>query len=117
MTASIKRVGIVVKPHQPDVLKTTCGVVRWLAERGIAVLGTHDLERERIEHETGCIVQTVAHENLAPSVDLMLVLGGDGTVIATARMLADTELPVVGINFGGLGYLAFAANASACSCA
>ena len=106
MTASIKRVGIVVKPHQPEVLKTTCGVVRWLAERGIVALGTHDLERERIEHETGCIVQTVAHENLAPSVDLMLVLGGDGTMIATARMLADTELPVVGINFGGLGYLA-----------
>ena len=66
------------------------------AERGIAVLGTHDLERERIEHETGCAVETVAHENLAPSVDLMLVLGGDGTMIATARMLADTEVPVVG---------------------
>ena len=31
--ASIKRVGIVVKPHQPDALKTVCAVVEWLGER------------------------------------------------------------------------------------
>lgn len=106
MNSSIKRVGIVVKPHQPDVLKTICGVVSWLSERGIAVLGTPEIERERIEHETGCAVQTVEQDKLAANVDLMLVLGGDGTMIATARMVGDTEVPVVGINFGGLGYLA-----------
>ena len=106
MDSPIRRVGIVVKPHQSEVLKTTCGIVSWLSERGIAVLGTPELERDRIEHETGCAVHTVEQEKLAASVDLMLVLGGDGTMIATARMLADTERPVVGINFGGLGYLA-----------
>src|SRR4026209_2869982 len=36
----------------------------------------------------------------------MLVLGGDGTMIATARMIGDSEVPVLGINYGGLGYLA-----------
>src|ERR1043166_6502387 len=36
----------------------------------------------------------------------MLVLGGDGTMIATARMVGDTEVPVMGVNYGGLGYLA-----------
>ena len=36
----------------------------------------------------------------------MLVLGGDGTMIATARMIGDTQVPVIGVNYGGLGYLA-----------
>lgn len=107
MTASsIKRVGIVVKPHQPEALKTICGVVDWLHQRGITVVGGPEIERERIEHETGCAVEVVDSEKLAASVELILVLGGDGTMIATARMLGDTEVPVLGVNYGGLGYLA-----------
>jgi len=43
---------------------------------------------------------------LAGEVDLLLVLGGDGTMIATARLIGDQEVPVLGINYGGLGYLA-----------
>jgi NAD+ kinase len=104
--SSIKRVGIVVKPHQPEALKTLCGVVEWLNQRGITLLGGPEIERERIEHETGCAVTEVDLDKLAAGVDLMLVLGGDGTMIATARMLGDTEVPVLGINYGGLGYLA-----------
>jgi NAD+ kinase len=103
---SIKRVGIVVKPHQPDALKTVCEVVEWLYKRGIALVGGLEIEHERIEHETGCAVETLDQEKLAASVDLMLVLGGDGTMIATARMIGDSEVPVLGVNYGGLGYLA-----------
>jgi NAD+ kinase len=104
--SSIKRVGIVVKPHQPDALKTLCGVVEWLHQRGIELVGGPEIERERIEHETGCAVRVVETEELPATVDLMLVLGGDGTMIATARMLGDRAVPVLGVNYGGLGYLA-----------
>jgi NAD+ kinase len=104
--ASIKRVGIVVKPHQPDALKTMCAVVAWLGKRGIDVIGGPEIDRERIELETGCAVAVLNHAEMAASVDLMLVLGGDGTMIATARMLGDKEVPVLGVNYGGLGYLA-----------
>lgn len=104
--ASIKRVGIVVKPHQPAALKTVCGVVEWLAKRDIVLVGGPEIERERIEHETGCVVEALEPDELAGTVDLMLVLGGDGTMIATARMLGDKEVPVLGVNYGGLGYLA-----------
>ena len=104
--SSIKRIGIVLKPHQPQALQTICDLVIWLAERGITLVGGPDLERERIEHQTGCPVPQVESENIASQVDLMLVLGGDGTMIATARMIGDHEVPVLGINYGGLGYLA-----------
>jgi NAD+ kinase len=104
--SSIRRVGIIVKPHQPDALKTVCGIVAWLSERGISAVGGPEMEREQIEHETGCAVEALAVDELGSNVDLILVLGGDGTMIATARMLGDTEVPVLGVNYGGLGYLA-----------
>jgi NAD+ kinase len=104
--SAIKRIGIVLKPHQPDALKTLCDLTLWLVQRGIELVGGPEIERERVEHETGCSVVEVASEKLAESVDLILVLGGDGTMIATARMVGDHEVPVLGVNFGGLGYLA-----------
>jgi NAD+ kinase len=102
----IKRIGVVVKPHQPDALETLCGLTEWLSAREIKLVGGQTIDRERIEHETGCAVDTVADHDLARNADLILVLGGDGTMIATARTIGDVEVPVIGVNYGGLGYLA-----------
>jgi len=104
--SSIKRIGVVLKPHQPDALKTMCELTIWLAQRGITLIGGPEIERERIEHQTGCAVDQVESEQIAATADLVLVLGGDGTMIATARLMGDAEVPVLGINYGGLGYLA-----------
>ena len=103
---TIKRIGVVVKPHQPDALETLCRLTQWLNERDLQLIGGPEIERERIEHDTGCAVESVESAKLSSSVDLILVLGGDGTMIATARMMGDTEVPVIGVNYGGLGYLA-----------
>ncbi len=105
-SSSIKRIGVVVKPHQPDALETLCKLVKWLSDRSIAFVGLPEIERERIEHQTGCTIEVADEAELAGRVDLMLVLGGDGTMIATARMLGDKQVPVIGVNYGGLGYLA-----------
>ncbi len=104
--SSIKRIGIVLKPHQPDALKTMCELASWLAQRGITLVGGPEIERDGIARQTGCTVEEVAPEQLAARADLILVLGGDGTMIATARVMGDTEVPVLGVNYGGLGYLA-----------
>lgn len=104
--SSIKRIGVIVKPHQPDALETLCRLTKWLSQRGITLVGPPEIERERIEHQTGCIIDVVHDSELAQQVDLMLVLGGDGTMIATARMIGDAQVPVIGVNYGGLGYLA-----------
>ncbi|MEP6818537.1 MAG: NAD(+)/NADH kinase [bacterium] len=104
--SSIKRIGVVLKPNQPDALKTMCELTIWVAERGITLLGGPEIERQRIKQQTGCAVEEVEPEKLAVNADLILVLGGDGTMIATARVMGDTEVPVLGVNYGGLGYLA-----------
>lgn len=104
--SSIKRIGIVLKPHQPDALRTVCELTAWLHQRGINVIGGPEIERERIQQETGCAVEEVPTDQLAANADLILVLGGDGTMIAAARIVGDREVPVLGVNYGGLGYLA-----------
>jgi NAD+ kinase len=101
--SSIKRIGLVLKPHQPQALETICELTVWLAQRGIELAGGPEIERERIEHETSCTVAQVAADKLATMVDL--ILGGDGTMIGTARLVGDEEVPVLGVNYGGLGYL------------
>lgn len=103
---SIRRVGVAVKPQQPEALNTICRLIEWLNERGISLVGTPELDRERIQNETGCVMFVVEPEKLAASVDLIVVLGGDGTMIATSRMMGDYDVPVLGINYGTLGYLA-----------
>ncbi len=105
MTA-IKRIGVVVKPHQPDALDTLCRLTEWLNQKEIQLVGQDEIAHEQIERQTGCAVKIVKDDQLAASVDLILVLGGDGTMIATARIIGDAEVPVIGVNYGGLGYLA-----------
>lgn len=104
--SAIKSIGVIVKPHQPDALETLCVLTKWLNERGLTFVGLPEIQREQIEHQTGCKIQIVAESELPERVDLMLVLGGDGTMIATGRMLGDNQVPVIGVNYGGLGYLA-----------
>jgi len=104
--SAIKSIGVIVKPHQPDALETLCALTRWMNERGITFVGLPEIERETIEHRTGCPVEVVDEDRLASRVDLILVLGGDGTMIATGRMLDNNKVPVIGVNYGGLGYLA-----------
>ena len=103
---SIKRIGVVVKPHQPDALETLCRLTEWLHRRGITLVGLPEIEREQIEHQTGCEIEIATDAEIARQADLILVLGGDGTMISTARMIGDREVPVIGVNYGGLGYLA-----------
>jgi NAD+ kinase len=104
---NVRRVGVLVKPQHPEAVKSICRLLEWLTPRGITlVMGPRPrVEREEIEQETGCAVETLEHEELAASVDMIVVLGGDGTMIATARLLDNRDVPVVGINYGSLGYL------------
>jgi NAD+ kinase len=104
--SAIRRVGVVLRPHHPEALETIYRLVEWLCARGIMVVCTPDVDRTQIESETGCQIEILEMDQLAGSVDLIVVLGGDGTMIGTARMIGDHSVPVLGINYGHLGYLA-----------
>ena len=106
MAEPIRRVGVLIKPHQPEAVKTVCRLVEFLAPRGIEVVADPKIDSACVEAETGCAVEVLEDERLAETADLLVVLGGDGTMLAAARALGDRDTPVLGVNYGTLGYLA-----------
>jgi NAD+ kinase len=95
---NIRSVGICLKERQPQAEGTVSELARWLRERGIEVLLDADAAT--------CVgAEAKSREDLAACVDLIVVLGGDGTLLAVARAAGTREVPILGINLGRLGFL------------
>jgi len=97
----VNRVGIVAKPDAPRAPEVVTRLVDWLTERRIEVT---------LEKETAGIVPAVraaaANKAELPGLsDLLIVLGGDGTLLSMARAVGDLGVPIMGVNLGGLGFL------------
>lgn len=97
----IKRVGIIGNPAKVSCARTVARAAKLIRAAGRKLLcdpATADLAEIRAD----VCPDTVT---LARSVDLLLVLGGDGTMLRVARDIAGSSTPVLGINIGGLGFL------------
>ena len=95
---SIKSVGLVVKRDRPDAVLLAKTLARRLRTRKLAVLAEPD-----IADQIGA-APTPRFE-LSERSDLIVVLGGDGTLLGVARMASARETPILGVNLGGLGFL------------
>jgi NAD+ kinase len=95
----IERIGVVVKPHAPGLEGVLRELVGFLKKQGVA-----------------CVLETAAAEILGRAdglpreeipgrVDLVVVLGGDGTLLSVAHIAARIGIPVLGVNMGKLGFL------------
>ncbi|MCZ6514754.1 MAG: NAD(+)/NADH kinase [Acidobacteria bacterium] len=97
---AIKTVGIISKPKKAEIGQIVPPLVRWLRERKINVV---------IDKETATIVgsdePSVSRNEIPSQADLLIVLGGDGTLLAAARVINKKNLPILAINLGGLGFL------------
>lgn len=101
-TSLIKTAGIVVKPNNPDALTTALELSDWLEARGVATAGEPFVQAGKPPDgdRSGSDGSDAVF-----GADLVIVLGGDGTMIATARLIGDREPLVLGVNYGSLGYL------------
>ena len=96
---NIRSVGVSLKPNQPHLAEVVRTLEAWLVERGLeVVVGIHASD------ETG--VSAIPRSEVAEKVDLMIVLGGDGTLLAVARAIGGRPVPILGVNLGTLGFLA-----------
>ncbi len=100
----IKTVGVIVKPNHAEAWKTACELSDWLENRGIALVGKPRIRNDSFDAGK-TEIDTVDDEKFGAESDLIVVLGGDGTMISTARIIGDADALVLGVNYGSLGYL------------
>jgi NAD+ kinase len=94
-----RSIGISVKPDQPQLAELVVTLCRWLRERGVEVWLDDQAAGFTGEGATPLAA-------LVEKVDLVVVLGGDGTLLAAARAIGDREVAILGVNLGTLGFLA-----------
>jgi len=99
---AFKTVGLIGKFATPSSAGTLCAVAEILQRRGLEVLVDNSCEAlaDRCSKFPG-----VSREQLGKDSDLVIVVGGDGTLLNAARSLAGQEVPLLGINLGRLGFL------------
>lgn len=96
---AIKTVGIMSKPGAPRAKSIVPGLIHWLKERDLNV---------RIDEQTalyGGVEEWLNRDVIPDGAQLVIVLGGDGTLLAAARAVAGREIPIFAVNLGGLGFL------------
>jgi NAD+ kinase len=95
---SIRSVGLVVKRHLPQAIPIAQQLGRLIRSRGCTVLAEPEMA-VRLHAES------LSKREIAQRADLIIALGGDGTLLSIARFTGDREVPLLGINLGGLGFL------------
>lgn len=96
---TIKTVGIISKPGVQAATQLVPQIVAWLRKRGIEV---------RCDQQTAAYdsaLRGMARDAVPEGCDLMIVLGGDGTLLSAARAIGKREIPLFPVNLGGLGFL------------
>jgi NAD+ kinase len=93
----VKTVGLVPRLASEEAAQLAREMARWLEARGLSAL---------VEAEAGVSdVPSAPGRDLAARADLLVVLGGDGTLIHAAGLCVGREVPILGVNLGTLGFL------------
>ena len=95
----IKKVGIIAKLGKQEAIETISGLTGWLKDEGIDTVIDNTTAKKlgRISNLTA--------EEIPRHSDMVIVLGGDGTLLYAARLIGKTEIPILGVNLGSLGFL------------
>lgn len=94
----MKNIAVFAKVHDPRCQGVAVELFSWLQERSCQPL----LEAHLARHLGR---DGVAAEDIISRADMVVVLGGDGTLISTARIIGERDIPILGVNLGSLGFL------------
>lgn len=94
----MKRIGIIGKSGRPEPAEIASELLPWLRKRDSEVFVD-------IEAAQSLGIKGYLRSELPEYVDLVIVLGGDGTMLSVARLVCEKGIPILGVNLGGLGFI------------
>ncbi|NTU42516.1 MAG: NAD(+) kinase [Nitrospirales bacterium] len=94
----MKRIGIICKTAKDEPVVILRDLLPWLREKGLEVF---------LEADAASVLnmEGYSRSRIPFLVDVIIVLGGDGTMLSVARLVGDKGVPILGINLGGLGFI------------
>jgi NAD+ kinase len=96
----MRTVAVISKPQKPDLAPILNELILWLRARGFDAI---------LDPVSGTYIQNATivprHEMASHHPELVIVLGGDGTLLAAARVFAKSKVPILSVNLGSLGFL------------
>lgn len=95
----IRKIGIVSKPEREDLPAIVKELANWLEHKGVE-FGPDRVTAAYLGREGG-----FPREEMPDGFDLVIVLGGDGTLLSAARAVGARETPLLAVNLGGLGFM------------
>lgn len=101
LSATFKKIGLVARLGNVEVVDTLKRLLEFLESQNFALV----LERATGDLVLGHKHKLVNGDQLAKNVDLVIVVGGDGSLLGTVRNMAGAKTPVIGINRGKVGFL------------
>lgn len=94
----MKRIGIIGKSGRTEPSEIVAELLPWLKQKGIETFVD-------IETAQAAGIKGYLRSEIPAMVDLILVLGGDGTMLSVARLVCERGIPILGVNLGGLGFI------------
>ncbi|MGE3318178.1 MAG: NAD(+) kinase [Candidatus Berkiella sp.] len=102
MALAFSTIGLIGKHANPEVQSTLASLVSFLQAQNLEVLMEETCAKSM---PSNLLMKAIPRDKLGTSCDLIVVVGGDGSLLDAARTVADHDVPVVGVNRGRLGFL------------
>jgi NAD+ kinase len=101
----MKRIGIIAKKNKPEAVAIANKLMAWLRSKKIEIYVEEEIGQLLLPAPSEPSLKTIKRETIPIDMEMIIVLGGDGTLLSVARQVWNKNIPILGVNLGGLGFL------------
>jgi len=101
----MNRIGIIAKKNKPETVTIASDLAEWLRTKKVEVYIEEEMGKLLSQTRSQHYWKSIKREEIPTDIEMIVVLGGDGTLLSVARQVWNKNIPILGVNLGGLGFL------------